>query len=255
MIGLLLFVAAGCFGGPVDEDGKPIFREEVSRWVDSWMNDKVDRMAKAKKKGAARYQIDRIRNEPPLAPGASFPLKAGMIGTFNDFSAVQFLEESVFDDAGFLGRVTIKVPSGREQYIVGFRGFDTKGLVPDAILAWDGYFVVRPHHDGPAAAMICEAIDLPAYIEEWIRLHPEAEKPEVKPAAAPVARDPEEEAAGKLKMARALDKAGKQDAYRKVLRGIVEKFPGTKAAKEAEGLLKYRWEASSKQFPLKRCSI
>lgn len=231
-------LVAVVFGQPIGEDGKPVFRKEVSAWVDRWQADKAERIAKLKKSGAPRYRIERVRDELPDAPGVRFPLKAGAIGTFDDFRAVQFVEASVLEDAGFVGRVTITVPAGREQYLVGFRGFKVEGLERDALLAYDGFFVVRPFDDGEAAALVFEAIDLPAYVEEWARLHPDAEKPKVKAAAPPrVPKSDEEEAAGQLKAARALQLVNEAAAVRR-LKAIAEKYPETKAGKDAARLLK-----------------
>jgi hypothetical protein len=211
----------------------------VEKWVDRWQTDKAAQIVKLKKEGAPQYRFDRSRAQLPDAPGVSYPLKVGMIGTFDDFSAVQFLEVLPTDERSFLGRVTIRDAAGPVRYLATFRGFDTDGLKRDSIVSSDGFLVVVPAFDHPAALLVFEAVPLELYCKEWARLHPDAEKPVVKNPGPLAVVDPGAEPGRLLEKARGKIRTGDdRRAVDQILRAIVRRHPTTDEAVFAHLLLK-----------------
>lgn len=247
-------------GKATDKKDAPQLDLDLLAALAKFEKQKQDRIEKLKKKKASKSTIERVESEFPEVGFLEFPLEVGAVGGLQ-LTLIKIL--NVVDDQNFIASIEdLKVPQGVIIYAdrrpppaakldAWFKGFDTRKMQEGTVFKLDG--VVRVSGTkryetvggGTRQIVVVERFDLAPYYAELRRLaanadpKPAEENADKKPAAkAAPAKDPEEQAAAKLKLADQFLKAGKREAYRSTLADLVKKYPGTKAAKEAEFKLK-----------------
>ena len=253
MFATLLVAAALAADADQDEDLAKLNPKILQALLD-FEKDKRARIDKLVAKKAPKQSIEKVAAETWRGEPAAIPLKTGMVGEFAPGVVVRC--DQVVDDENFRGTLRAFTPAGKfagppssSEQSVWFKGYDTSEMQDGQAAALEGLFIVggTKRYDtaagGTRQVMILEPLNLEPYYAQLKKQGAIAEVPDLKKKASPetpeqkVERE-EKAAAGKLKSAEALRKAGKVEAYRKSLRELVEKYPTTKAADEARALLK-----------------
>lgn len=230
----------------------PHLNPEILTWLGKFEREKQKRIDAARKKGASHKTIEKLLEETPEPkPFAKLPIEVGGMGTIGDGRGIIASVVEVVDHDNFVVQLIDTDPRRPEsRQIAWVHGFDTRKLTRDGRFTPHEALQATRTTEYPVKAgekpgsekqeiVLLEALDLEPYyamLEKLGEMASDARVVRQPTSRAGRPKTPEEESQALLKLARSL-RAANPDNARKRFQEIIDKFPGTDAAKEAMKLL------------------